>query len=227
MKKLLSVLLSFSILVSSVSPSCAQLIRFLSTSTKTSEEATALAARNAARMTRVAANHEIALIPWKHINIYQVPEGYQFAFGGKKLADVLPTLVQPQGVKDVSANVLPSVNASMQPELGRRLEGAIQEQLVSQINSRQELLSKFDSQTLSNFSPDQIPVSPAKVRSAPPARDHRSRRRLQTDRRSTGSTANSVTAERPPLRPKFLLRSPAPHLTGDQAPNQTWLCSCT
>lgn len=156
MKKLLSVLLSFSILVSSVSPSCAQLIRFLSTSTKTSEEATALAARNAARMMRVAANHEIALIPWKYINIYQVPEGYQFAFGGKKLADVLPTLVQTQGVKDVSANVLPSVNASMQPELGRRLEGAIQEQLVSQINSRQELLSKFDSQTLSNFSPDQI-----------------------------------------------------------------------
>lgn len=55
MKKLLSVLLSFSILFSSVSPSYAQVARLVTASAKTSEAAASLAARNANRMAKMAA----------------------------------------------------------------------------------------------------------------------------------------------------------------------------
>lgn len=154
MRQLLSILLSFSIVFCSISPSYAQLGRLIQNSMSASEHA-GLAARNAGRISKIAANHEITLNPWKYINFSALPTGYVFAYAGKPLSQVVKQY--PINL-DLSRQVGKSTgNQPLTQDLIQQNLSAAVGASTAQILKQQNLfLESLDSSVLGNLSQSQI-----------------------------------------------------------------------
>ena len=148
-RQLISLLLSVCLLVSTVSPSYANLVRtFGSQLSKTGS----VVARNSVRMSEIAAARNLTITPFKYGTAQQAA-AYQLFQNGQNLSRLLP---ESKSKKNTAAAASSSGKNATREEMAAYIHDAVEQTLGGQLTAQQQLLLGFTQEQLASFSDNQI-----------------------------------------------------------------------